>query len=322
MVEDHLLKILIVGAGAVGQVYARHLHASGAAITFLVKEKHRAEAQRGFNLYWLNQHHGGQPFRFNTFAVVTSAAEVAAQKFDQVWLCIAGPALQGPWLPELVSAMGDATLVVFSVGPEDRAIVTAAGAPATQIVNGLITMASYAAPLEGETGFGEPGTAYYQPPFLSHPFSGPAARVTAVASALKRGGLPTSVKADVPKQSAFASSVLMVLLGALEKAHWSLQELRSTGLPEALAAVREALAIVSVDAGPVPLPMRLLFIEPLTRFAIWLFPLVAPLPLEPYLKKHFTKVLSQTRQALARLKARRAAAGLPSPALDSLPAHH
>ena len=73
MVEDHHVKILIVGAGAVGQVYARHLHASGAEITFLVKEKHRAETQQGFKLYWLNQQKGREPFHFKTFEIVVAA---------------------------------------------------------------------------------------------------------------------------------------------------------------------------------------------------------------------------------------------------------
>ena len=39
------MKVLIVGAGAVGQVYGRHLAAAGAEVCFYVKPKYRAELE-------------------------------------------------------------------------------------------------------------------------------------------------------------------------------------------------------------------------------------------------------------------------------------
>ena len=44
-------RVLLVGAGAVGQVYGKYLQAAGCEISFLVKEKYADEARRGFTLY-------------------------------------------------------------------------------------------------------------------------------------------------------------------------------------------------------------------------------------------------------------------------------
>ena len=41
------LRVLLVGAGAVGQVYGYHLQKGGAQVAFFVRPKHRAEAEGG-----------------------------------------------------------------------------------------------------------------------------------------------------------------------------------------------------------------------------------------------------------------------------------
>ena len=56
-------KVLIVGAGAVGQVYARHAQLGGAEVTFFVRDKYREEVSRGFDMYPLNRR-GTEPVRF------------------------------------------------------------------------------------------------------------------------------------------------------------------------------------------------------------------------------------------------------------------
>ncbi|HTJ46743.1 MAG TPA: 2-dehydropantoate 2-reductase N-terminal domain-containing protein, partial [Kofleriaceae bacterium] len=49
------MRVLVVGAGAVGQVYARHAQQGGADVTFFVREKYRDEVARGLDLYPLNK---------------------------------------------------------------------------------------------------------------------------------------------------------------------------------------------------------------------------------------------------------------------------
>ena len=80
-------RVLVVGAGAVGQVYARHAQQGGAEVTFFVRDKYRNEVARGLDLYPLNrgQRHRTEPVRFEGFEVVSRTDEVAAQRFDQVY---------------------------------------------------------------------------------------------------------------------------------------------------------------------------------------------------------------------------------------------
>ena len=44
-------RVLVVGAGAVGQVYGRHARQGGADVTFFVREKYRDTVSRGFDIY-------------------------------------------------------------------------------------------------------------------------------------------------------------------------------------------------------------------------------------------------------------------------------
>ena len=46
-------RVLLVGAGAVGQVFGKYLQAAGCELSFLVKEKYADEARHGFTLYEL-----------------------------------------------------------------------------------------------------------------------------------------------------------------------------------------------------------------------------------------------------------------------------
>ena len=111
------LSVLVVGAGAVGQVYAKHLAQGGAAVTLYVRERYREEAARGFDLVRVRGL-GPAPgpdrreaLRLEGCDVVCSAEEVAARRFDQVYLTVSSAGLQGPWLAALVAAVGDATVV-------------------------------------------------------------------------------------------------------------------------------------------------------------------------------------------------------------------
>ena len=49
------MKVLIIGAGAVGQVYGRHLALGGAEVSFYVKDKYADYARKGFTFYTLSK---------------------------------------------------------------------------------------------------------------------------------------------------------------------------------------------------------------------------------------------------------------------------
>lgn len=314
------LRVLVVGAGAVGQVYAHHFQRGGAAVTMFVRAKYQAEAAAGFTLYRLRRRKV-EAQRFEGFAVATTAAEVAAARFDQIVLTVATPALRGPWLAELIAAAGDATIVSLQPGLDARALVLAAGVDEARLVRGLISLISYHAPLPGETRFPTPGMAYWFPPLAPCPFAGPRDRTAAVVAALRAGGFPAKVAKDTSAAEAFPSAVMMPYLAALELGGWTVRGAVQRGtLAEGAAAARQAIAVVRHVLGRPPLGVRLLARPRVLRTGLWFARPLIPIPLEVYLEAHFTKVGDQTAEMLDAYVAKGRAAGLPVDALEALAA--
>lgn len=289
------MRVLIVGAGAVGQVYGRHLQRAGVEVAFFVKEKHAAEARSGFTMYPLDQ--GTEPVRFEGFDVLTSVAEVAARSWDQVWLAVSSPALRGAWLPGILGAIEGATLVMLQGGLDDRALVLERWSP-ERLVTGLIAFIAWNAPLPGDDRMPVPGVAYWLPPLTSSPFSGVDADVA--VSRLRAGGLPAKVVEAVQRRSPFPSAALTSHVAALETAGWSFDEVRrSDHLALASAAAHQAMWISARQLGSRPPLAFRLGVRPVAARALlgW-GPRLVPFDLEVYLREHFTKVGDQTRQHL------------------------
>lgn len=293
-------RALVVGAGAVGQVYAHHLARGGAEVAFLVKPAHAEELGGPLTLYPLNRprRQRTQPVAFQRFAVLKDAAAVASQPWDQVYLTISSTALRAEgWFAGLAAAIGGATLVLLQSGPEDRHFISQ-HLPDEQIVEGVITLISYRAPLPGETRFPRPGVAYWFPPLSPSLMSGP--RVAAVVAALRAGELPARRHRDIGAVSAFPTALLMPLMAVLEQAGWSFRTVRERPrLALAAEAADEALAVMARRRGRrAPWPLRLLNHPLVVRLALAVAPRLIPLDIETYLRVHFTKVGDQTRDFL------------------------
>jgi 2-dehydropantoate 2-reductase len=95
-------RTLLVGAGAVGVTYGHHLARGGVSVDFFVRPKYVAEVAAGLDLWRYGLFGRPQHERFVPHGVVSTVEEVAARRYDQVWLCVASPALRGPWLAELL----------------------------------------------------------------------------------------------------------------------------------------------------------------------------------------------------------------------------
>ena len=311
-------RVLIVGAGAVGQVYGRHLQLGGAEVTFLVKPHHVPGLQAPLKLYPLNSHQlTDPPVEFSEYELITEPPSLSAPPFDQVWLCVSSPALRHPWLEELCAAIGDATVVSLLPGIEDRDLLLQF-VPEDRLVSGLITIISYPAPLPGEPAESR-GMAYWFPPLGPTPLSGPTERRNAAVQLLRAGRQPAKPHPDVASISGFPTAVLMPLLMGLEASHWRFSELsRSEHGPRALAGVREAITVVSKHHGrPRPWWLNLLNLTTL-RLLLWVAPKAVPLPLETYLGFHFTKVGDQTRLFIDTYIRLAQEQGLPAHALTAL----
>jgi 2-dehydropantoate 2-reductase len=290
------MNILIVGAGAVGQVYGWHLHEAGHEVVFFVKEKYRAEVASGLALHRLGY---GSTRRqdWPQVTAISDVADVAARRWDQVWLTLASDALRGELAAQVLAAVGDATVVCLQPDLEDGAYVRTKLRSPAQLVQGLITFISYQSPLPGQPG--PAGIAYYLPPLAPGLFAGEPARVQAVVRALQAGGLAARVVPDFAQAAAAAPALLQPLIAALELNGWKLGTLPGNeALTLGLAAAREALAVAEREAGAGTLALRQLLRPALWRLIVPLSRKLLPLDLETYLHYHFSKVGVQTRLML------------------------
>ncbi|MCK6506850.1 2-dehydropantoate 2-reductase [Myxococcota bacterium] len=307
---------LLVGAGAVGQVYGRHLQRGGAQVSFLVKPRHAAEARAGFTMADLNA--GGRLERFEGYRVWVSPDELRGQRFDQVWLCVSSPALRGDWLGPTLAAAGQATggvdVVSFQPGLRDPQLLGAHVAP-DRLVKGLIAFSSWHAPLPGAPA-GPAHTAYWSPPLSPSLFEGPGA--DQIAGTLRRGGLPARVGPALAT-TARGSAFLLPTVAATECAGWSFASLRRgpwAGM--AARASRQAMAIscahLGLGVGPMGLLAHPLGVAAFTTAAS----LVAPFDFERFFQVHFEKVGEQTMTALDGWIAEGRARELPTGELEAL----
>jgi ketopantoate reductase len=323
------MKVLIVGAGAVGQVFGRHFQLGGGEVAFLVRPTYASEVEQGLTLYALNQPSPWKPLPFAAAAVFTDPAQIPAFAPDCVVLGVSSTALrQGTWLTDVAAAAPKATVLTLQPGIEDRAYVAeqlaeargcSPGAAERRITTGLIAFMSYAAPLPGET-IDVPGTAYWVPPMTDLPISGPRQRSQPVIDLLRRGGLPARRNADVSARLAFTGPVLQMQIVALECAGWrfaALQRQRQLRLL-AFEATREAIQVAQRHLGQrAPLGLRLL--RPwIISAGLGLTRRLCPFDLERFFEVHFTKVGDQTRHQLTRLRELAARHELPATAMAAL----
>jgi 2-dehydropantoate 2-reductase len=291
------MQILVIGAGAVGQVYARHLADAGHDITFFVKPQHAPALADGLPLHRLG-HVRHRSVRWRGYHVLSRPEDIAARAWDQVWLCIASDALRSPLAAAVLAGAGRATVVCLQPGPEDVERVRAAVGDPAQVVQGLITFISYQSPLPGRPG--PAGIAYFLPPLAPGLFSGTPERVGPVVAALRKGGMQARVVASVEAASGGADALLIPLVAALECNGWVLGGFaRTPAFALGRAAALEALAALAARRGSRPgLLQRLLLQRPVSDVVVALAPRVLPLALGPYLEYHFSKVGVQTRQML------------------------
>ena len=92
--------IAVIGAGAVGAVYARHLIRGGAHVTFVVRPKYVDEIKRGIRL-WRGKHDE----MLMAHDVVGDVAALHGQPLDQVWICVPSTGLDDEALAAIAKSL-------------------------------------------------------------------------------------------------------------------------------------------------------------------------------------------------------------------------
>ncbi|HEX5746131.1 MAG TPA: 2-dehydropantoate 2-reductase N-terminal domain-containing protein [Archangium sp.] len=306
-------RVLLVGAGAVGQVFGKYLQAAGCELSFLVKEKYADEARRGFTLYELGMlEKDPEPVAFSGFGVLVSNEEVAARRWDQVWLCVSSTAMRaGSWVGELARATGDATWVMLQPSLDDRDWLLQ-WIPAERLVSSMIPFLSFHAPLKPGERFPKPGMAFWMPPMTRGPFSGPPERLQQVVRTLRAGGYPARASQDVARDVAIPSAVLTVFVNGLEAAGWSFERfLQHDSLERVHRAAREAVQVAAAHTKGSASAVLPLLRPALFKLLLPVASHLMPFDLEAYLRVHFTKVGEQMRLMMKTYVDLGRSAGLP-----------
>ncbi|KAJ3086729.1 hypothetical protein HK102_012621 [Quaeritorhiza haematococci] len=324
------MHILIVGAGAVGQVYAHHLLKGGAQIHFLVRE-HNVENLRNHPLRLHQLHspkylglfghkpHGQteliQPTQYQVHTIEDIKKGSLPSDLDAIILTVPSDALErGTWLRDLAQVQNQKgarwLMMNFCPGTEDRKIIASSGFAEEQIVDGIITLIAWQAPLPGQKF--DPINANTDeatnPNSIIGYISSPqilkkrvvdaesAAIKTKVVAGFKAGGIPIQEVSHDPTK--VSRGIFQPWLLGLEAADWSFDTLKKdrTLLSLTAGSIKEHLEFIGRRFN-----MRLpafvsWFIWPWTVkllcFGVSRFPMM---DMEAFLKYHFTKVGTQTK---------------------------
>lgn len=297
------MNILIVGAGAVGQVYGYYLARGGANVSFLVKDKYRETALQGFPLYEIG--FAGQPrlHLFTEFDVLTRVEDAATMSWDQIWITVASDALLGDWLGLLTDNLPVSTqLVYLQPDLKDRDIIASYVEP-SQIIQGVIQFMAYQSPLPDEADpqrLQEKGVSYFIPPPIAMTRLAPDTRATQdIVQLLKRAGVRVSLSENLQFSYAFTAAISIPVMACLETIGWSFKRFREAASQHrARHVVAEAVRVVCAYHNRPYYPwLHGALIAVVVKVMAYAEPF-APFALQRQIKFHFSKVGAQTRLML------------------------
>jgi ketopantoate reductase len=293
------MKVLIVGCGAVGQVYGLSLQKVGVTLGFLdrpatVEKLKQALEHAGLPIYQISRSHRRDPipYRLEHYQVVTDMAE--SQRFapDQIWFTIPSQAYYTEWFKEFVQKVPSEQVVCFV--PEGARPELFAEGMQDRLVFAGTTFMAWQGSLEGGGGRAE-GVNFWLPP-LSIPIVGSQEACREVGQLLKKAGFRVAVGRQGSHSQASTTALMTAFTAGLELSGWSLKAFRkSPWLKQAAAAAREAGLSQLPGAGVFQRALLGTPVLTATFFLVALvLPLIFPFDAESYLKFHYTKTREQT----------------------------
>lgn len=309
------MKILIVGAGAVGQIYGHYYAEGGAEVTYSVKPRHLEELKKGLPIFNLNQK---QKKLFKNFDVITDLPLLSKTKWDVIVLTVPSDALYTPWLKEFTDSINkNATLVTLQPGMNDRAEI-AKFYPIEKVVTGVISLVAFPTPL-GTKWPQEKGMAVWFPPFAKAPFDGKPDEVKKAMVPLLKAGFPCMQKNlnAKPQLVAFGATFLGLFIRNLEMNGWKLDSFSNKAAASQMTnSLQEAFGVVAKRMNVAQPNFLFLLNAFFYTAAIAVAKWMMPFDLETYLEFHFTKVGPQMRMGLENLKKDARVLGMETPFLD------
>ena len=293
------MKILIVGCGAVGQVWGLFLQKAGVELGLydrpaVAAKLKQALEQGGLPLFQITRSHRRDPIahRLADYRVIADAAEARRFAPDQIWFTVPSPVYYTEWFREFPQAVPSQRVVCF-IPEGGRPEFIPEGGGERFVFGGTAFMAWQGGP---EGGGGRAGGINFWRPPLGIPLAGSKNACREVGQILKKAGFGyTAGKADSRDQAATTAAMTAFTAG-LELSGWSLREFRkSSWLTRSAGACREA--VLGQLPGTGAFQRALLGESVLTaafRLVAIFLPLLVPFELEKYLKFHYTKTREQS----------------------------
>ena len=296
------MKVLLVGCGAVGQVFGLFLQKAGVELGFYARPGSADRLKQALE-------HGGMPLfqtsyfrrhdpiahRLENYQVVTDVAESQRFKPDQIWFTTPSPVYYSEWFREFLQKVPSERVVCFA--PEGgRSEFFPESGGEDRLVFGGITYISWQGDLEGSSGRPE-GVNFWLPPLLGIPLMGTEKACREVENLLKKAGFRTmEKKEDFHKTLASVTAVMLAFVAGLELSGWSFRAFRkSPWLKRAACGSREAvLSQISATGIFTRTLLGILFSSKGFYLATFFLPLLFPFDLEKYLKFHYLKTRDQT----------------------------
>jgi len=149
-----MVRVLIVGAGAVGIVYGYHLFKGGVDISFLVKPNHVSKLAKGINLFDLSLPKSQRKrVLFREFTLYTDPTITTRELFDQIWICTDSTALlDSDFFSALLSKVDPSKTVLVNSTPEfdDDELLLSYYKSKDRLIHTTISFQSWQAPLPDE----------------------------------------------------------------------------------------------------------------------------------------------------------------------------
>ncbi len=301
------MRILVVGAGALGSTFGFLLNRGGARIDYLVRPGNGTP--REIRLAELRRFRAPRLVAFRPEAFHHEAQQISG-RWDMVLLCTHSSTLAQPWVGQLRDRVGDAVIVTIGMAIDDRAKLEGWW-PAEQIVEILPSILAFV-PETAAQGAGSANIAYWIAPGPLAVSGSSPDRVATVVAALRAGGVAARFR-KAGTGATFMSAVNVPLAVAAELWGWDGRNDRINSL--ALEAAREATVISAAQAGTKPPRLPSAFSVGL---AARLFRFAAPFDTGRFTRTNYSKVAGQTLEMLdAWINAARAR-GLKAGALGAL----
>lgn len=294
------MKVLMVGCGAVGQVFSLFLQKAGVELGLYdrpatVDRLKQALEHGGMPLFQISRSHRRDPIahRLEKYQVATDVEECRRFQPDQIWFTTPSPVYHSEWFREFLQKVPSERVVCFAPeGGRSEFIPESGGRD--RLVFGGVTFMAWQGDLDGGGGRPE-GVNFWLSP-LAISLSGTEKACGEVKQLLKKAGLRVEVqKQDSPMQASI-TAVMTAFTAGLELSGWSLGGFRkSPWLKRAARASREAaLSQLRNDGLFTRTLLGILCSSPGLFLITLVLPLLFPFHIEKYLKFHYRKTRDQT----------------------------